>query len=141
MGLYKKLVDNERTFFKQRYILVDGGVFTVKPWQSLAEIEKKLFPNEQNLFFIQKRFHKRSDGYYCLIKDISKFEILLLNYPLFFVAKKPTLSNLVCMPTSKGRSKGEIISPESRKKLEELYYPVNREIGVDLSWLQDFSMS
>ena len=71
-GLYSKLVEAEREFFKDRYTLVDGGIFTVKPWEPLAEIEQKLFPNEENLFFTETRFHKRSDGYYCLVRDISK---------------------------------------------------------------------
>ena len=61
---------------------------------------------------------------------------MVLSLELIVVSgKKPTLNNLVCMPKSKGRSKGEVISPETRKKLEDLYYPSNREIGVDFSWL------
>ena len=56
--------------FKDRFIIVDGGILKLKPWQPLASIEEKLFPDEKQLFFTQKRFHKRSDGYYCLVREI-----------------------------------------------------------------------
>ena len=68
----------EREMFKDRFIIVDGGILKLKPWQPLALIEKKLFPNEQNIFFSQNRFHKRSDGYYCLVQDIGKFRFYIV---------------------------------------------------------------
>ena len=74
-GFYDKPVETGRNFFGDKYVLIDGGRFTVQPWQSLAEIERKLFPEEEDLFYTQNRFHKREDGYYCLVEDISELKI------------------------------------------------------------------
>ena len=108
-------------FFGDRLHLVDGEIFKVEPWTVLAKVERALFPDEKDLFFIEKRFHKRDDGYYCVVKD--------LNFT-------PSSSNLLCMPETKGRSKGEVIPDDIRRKLEEFYYPINRQLGVDFSWLK-----
>ena len=134
VGFYADIVNAERKvfttqillnsvlfqFYGDRLILVDGGIFKVEPWLPLADVERALFPDEKNLFFTDKRFHKRDDGYYCLVRNL----------------KAPRIAaNLVCMPKSKGRSKGEIIPEEIKQKLEEFYYPVNRQAGINLSWL------
>ena len=134
-GLYAGIVKQERKvfifyfvpnlclfqFYGDRLILVDGGILKVEPWKPLADVERVLFPDEKNLYFTEKRFHKRSDGYYCLVRSLD------------FPAEMP--DNLICMPESKGRSKGEVIPENIRRKLEEFYYPVNREAGIDFSWI------
>ena len=47
--------------------------------------------------------------------------------------RKPVERNLVCLPSSKGRSFGEAIAPEIRKLLENYYYPDNRRLGINFS--------
>ena len=44
-------------------------------------------------------------------------------------------SNLLCMPDSKERSKGETKPNDTWQKLEEFYSPSYRQAGLDLSWL------
>ena len=120
VGLYANIVNEERQFYGDRLILVDGGIFKVEPWKPLAKVERALFPDEEDLYFTAKRFHKRDDGYYCLVHNLKK---------------APTPSNLVCMPKSKGRSKGETIPDYIRAQLEAFYYPYNRQAGIEFSWL------
>ena len=116
-------------FFGDRLHLVDGEIFKVEPWTVLAKVERALFPDEKDLFFIEKRFHKRDDGYYCVGYMIKYWVVKDLNFP-------PSGPNLLCMPETKGRSKGEVIPDDIRRKLEEFYYPINRQLGVDFSWLK-----
>ena len=92
----------------------------MKPWEPLGKIERALFPDEKDLYFTEKRFHKRDDGYYCLIKDLNL----------------PTIGpNLLCL-SKRGKSKKEVIPDDIRQKLEEFFYPINRQAGVDFSWLK-----
>ena len=119
-GTYTDLLIPEREFYGDRLILVDGGIFKINPWSPLAQVERALFPDEKNVYFTRKRFHKRDDGHYCLVLNLQN---------------PPTLSNLVCMPKSKGRSKDETIPEDIRTKLEEFYYPLNKEAGIEFSWL------
>ena len=104
-------------------ILVDGVVFKVEPWKSLSDIERNLFPDEKNLYFTNERFYKRDDGYYCLVIDLKE---------------ERNVTNLVCMPQSKGRSSHteEVIPDDVQQKLREFFYPDNRELGIDFSWLK-----
>ena len=108
-------------FYGDRLILVDGGVFKEKLWIPLSNIERSLFPDEENLYFTEKRFSKWGDEHFCLKKDL--------------LVPEEIASNLLCMPESKGRSKGETIPDDIQQKLEEFYYPNNRKAGVDFSWL------
>ena len=88
-GHYRNTIDAERAFFGQRLVLVDGGVLKERPWESLQKIEHVLFG--RNNFFVRERFVKQN-GNYCLLRKNGE---------------------LLCMPSSKGRSAEKIISPQT----------------------------
>ena len=70
-------------------MIIDGGVMIDRPWEELAKVETHLGISKR--FFTKERFSKRSDGYYCIKKTLSESEEI-------------SDENLICMPSSKGRS-------------------------------------
>ena len=101
-----------------------------RPWEELEKVESHLGISKR--FFIKERFAKRSDGYYCIKKTLSEI-------------KNISDKDLICMPSSKGRSSKVT---NSLTKLNEKYlYKFYRESNLNLvprfhrklSWFDHFN--
>ena len=130
-------INREQKFYGDRLIVTDGGVFAKQPWVTLSKIERVLFPKKKVRYFTENRFHKRDDGYYCLVKVKKGSYGFFQGSNLIFqrIGQKREGDNLLCLPKSKGRSAGETIPDEIRNLLEDFYYPTNRLAGYNFSWL------